>query len=71
LLPAFDSGENLVGIGSPAEGFWIDVGLGDEAVDGGLQVSDGSEHPSLEATSGELGDLEVAGGGPVTARTNT
>jgi hypothetical protein len=34
LFPAFDSSEDTTGIGSPDEGFWIAIGVGDEAVDG-------------------------------------
>ena len=56
LLPAFDSGEDALWIGGPYEGLGIGVCLGDEVVDGGLQVNDGSEHASLEATARELGE---------------
>jgi hypothetical protein len=38
------------------EGFGIGVCLGDEVVDGDLQVNDGPEHASLEATARELGE---------------
>jgi hypothetical protein len=30
--------------------------LGDEAVDGGLQVDDGPEHAALQASAGQLGE---------------
>ena len=56
LFPAFDSGEDALWIGGPYEGFGIGVCLGEEAVDGDLQVTDGSEHASLEATARELGE---------------
>ena len=56
MFPAFDSGEDAFWIGGPYEGFGIGVCLGDEAVDGELQVNDGSEHASLEATARELGE---------------
>lgn len=56
MFPAFDSGEDALWIGGPYEGFGIGVCLGDEAVDGDLQVNDGSEHASLEATARELGE---------------
>jgi hypothetical protein len=56
LFPAFDSGEDALWIGGPDEGFGIGVCLGDEVVDGDLQVDDGSEHASFEATACELGE---------------
>ena len=56
MFPALDSGENTLWIGGPYEGFGIGVCLGDEAVDGDLQVNDGSEYASLEATTRELGE---------------
>jgi hypothetical protein len=43
LVPSADSGDDFVWIGGPGEGFCIVVGLGDEAVDSGLKVGDGSE----------------------------
>jgi len=30
--------------------------LGDEAIDGGLEIGGGSEHPALQAPLGELGE---------------
>jgi hypothetical protein len=40
MLPAFDGGGDAVGIGGPDKGLRVMVGLGDEAVDGGLKVDD-------------------------------
>jgi hypothetical protein len=37
------------------------IGLGDEAVDGGLQVDDGAEDSALEAMSAELGEEALDG----------
>jgi hypothetical protein len=51
LLPPFDSREDALWVGGPDEGFGIGVCLGDEAVDGDLQVNNGSEHAALEATA--------------------
>jgi len=56
LFPAFDSGEDALWIGGAYEWFGIGVCLGDEVVDGDLQVDDGSEHASFEATARELGE---------------
>jgi hypothetical protein len=38
LVPAFDGGDDLVGIGGPGEGLGLLVVLSKEAVDGGLEV---------------------------------
>ena len=56
MLPAFDSGEDLFGIGGPNEWLGVVVGLGEEAVDSGLQFGEGSEDAPLEAPSSELGE---------------
>ena len=56
MLPAFDSSEDALWVGGPDEWFGIGVSLGDEAVDGGLEIKDGSEYASLEATARELGE---------------
>jgi hypothetical protein len=56
LLPSFDSSEDPFWIGRPNEGFGVGVGIGDEAVDGELQVDDGLEYSALEALARELGE---------------
>jgi hypothetical protein len=56
LLPTFDGGEDAFGIGSPEEGLGIIVCLGDEALDGGFEVGDGSEDAALEALPCELAE---------------
>lgn len=38
-MPALDGGDDFVGIGGPGEGLWLLVVLGEEAVDGGLEVA--------------------------------
>jgi hypothetical protein len=55
LLPTFDSGEDPFWIGRPNEGFGVCVGIGDEAVDGELQVDDQLENAALEPLARELG----------------
>src|SRR5437867_9083015 len=55
-MPAFDGGDDFVGIGGPYEGIGLGIGLCDESVDGGLEVEDGAEDASLEAPPGELGE---------------
>jgi hypothetical protein len=61
LVPAFDRGDNRVWIGGPCEGPWGRVVLDEEAIDGGLQVDDASEHAALEAPFGELGEEALDG----------
>jgi hypothetical protein len=41
LVPTIDGGDDFVGVGVPDEGLGVMVGLGDEAVDGGLKIDDG------------------------------
>ena len=56
MVPASDSGDDFVWVCGPSEGFGVVVGLGDEAVYGGLEIGDGSEDATLEASSGEFGE---------------
>ena len=60
-MPALDGGDDFVGIGGPDEGLGVVVVLGEEAVDGGLQVDDGVEDAALEAPLGELGEEALDG----------
>jgi hypothetical protein len=55
LLAAFHSGEDAVGICSPDERFLVGVCVGDEAIDSGFEIVDGSKHARLEAPPCELG----------------
>ncbi len=55
-LPSLDGVDDAVGISGPDEGFWVSIGLGDEAFDRRLEINDRMEHTSLEAPSGELGE---------------
>ena len=61
MFPAFDSGEDAVGISGPDKGPWICVCLGNEAIDGSLQFVDGSEDPALEAAPREFGKEALDG----------
>src|ERR1700735_537587 len=67
-MPAFDGGDDFVGIGDPLEGFGLKVVVVEEAVDGGLKIDDRTEDATLEpalAPSGEepLDGVELRGGG--------
>ncbi len=66
LVPAPDGGDDGVGIGSPGEGLGLSIVLGDEAVDGGLEVDDGVEDATLEPSPGEFGEEAFDGVEPGT-----
>ena len=55
-MPALDGRDDPVGVGGPDEGLGIGVLLGDEAVDGGLEVDQRMERASFEAPAAELGE---------------
>ncbi len=54
MLPSIDSRDDAIGVCCPDEGFRIFVGLGNKAVDGGLQVIDRAKHTALQSPAGEL-----------------
>jgi hypothetical protein len=56
LVPAPDSADNFVGIGSPCKGFGFGVVLDDEAIDGCLQIDDRDKDGALLSLLGELGE---------------
>jgi hypothetical protein len=56
-----DGGDDLIWIGGPSEGPWIVVGLGEKAVDGGLEVDDRLEHAAFEPSFGKLGEEALGG----------
>ena len=51
-MPTFDSGDDFVWVCGPCEGLWRLVCLCDEAVDGGLEIDDGSEDAALQTSLG-------------------
>ena len=56
-----DSGDDLFGVWGPGERFGIIVGLGDEAVDGGLEIDNASEDTALQPLFGKLGEEPLDG----------
>ena len=56
LVPAFDGCDDFVGICGPDEGFWLLVVLGEEAVDGGLEVDDGVKDAAFQAPLRQPGE---------------
>ncbi len=37
-MPAFDGGDDFVGISGPDEGLWVGILVDEEAIEGGLKV---------------------------------
>jgi len=54
LVPASDGSDDLVGIGGPDERLGVVISLGEEALDGGLEIDQRSEHAALEPSLAEL-----------------
>ena len=60
-MPSFDGGDDFVWVLGPAEGSWICVGFGEEALDGGLEFDDGSEDATFEPPLCQLGEVAFDG----------
>ena len=50
--PALDGGAYFIGVCSPDEGSGVVIGLGEEALDGGLEIDERVEHAAFEASLG-------------------
>ena len=55
MVFSFDGGDDGVRVFGPAERSRIGVGLGEEAIDCGLQLDDGPEYAAFEPPLGQLG----------------
>ena len=55
-MPASDGGDDAVRVGCPDERFRVRILLGDEAVDGGLEIDQRMEGAAFEPPSCELGE---------------
>jgi len=60
-VPTFDGGDDFVWIGGPVEGLRLLVVLLEEAIDGGLEIGDGSEHASLQSPLCEYSEKSLDG----------
>src|SRR5258707_14157132 len=60
-MPTIGGGDDFVWIGGPDEGLWLLVEVGDEAIDGGLEIDDAFEDAALEAPLGEDGEETLDG----------
>ena len=67
-MPSFDSGDDFFRICGPAEGFWVFILLGDEAIDGSLKIHNGVEHTALQPSLCQLGKETFDGIEPGTGR---
>jgi hypothetical protein len=47
LIPAPHGSDDVVGIGSPDEWGGVVIGLGEEALDGGVEIDERAEHAAL------------------------
>ena len=52
MVPRVAAAIDFIGIGGPDEGFWLLVVIGDEAIDGGLEIDDALENAALETLFG-------------------
>ena len=67
-MPSSDGGDDFVGIGDPLEGFGVGVVVVEEAIDGGLKVSDRVKDAAFEPSLSEgceeaFGSVEPRGRG--------
>jgi hypothetical protein len=60
-MPTIGGGDDFVWIGGPDEGLWLLVVVGDEAIDGGLEIDDRMEDPILESAPRQLGEEALDG----------
>ena len=60
-MPTSDGGDDFVGVGDPLERLRVGVVIVEEAVDGGVEVCDGSEHAALETPLGQDGEEALDG----------
>ena len=60
-MPAFDGGDDFVWVCGPCEGLWRLVCLGEEAVDGSLEIDDGSENAAFQTSLEQLGEVALDG----------
>jgi hypothetical protein len=54
-VPSLDGGDDFIRVGRPREWLRIGVCFGDEAVDGRLEIDDGAEDATFQATSADPG----------------
>ena len=60
-MPPFDSGDDFVRVFGPGKGFWVCIGVFEEAVDGIFEFPQGSKNAALETLLCELGKETLNG----------
>ena len=60
-MPSFDGGDDFVWISGPVEGLRLLVVLFEEAINGGLEIGDGSEYASLQSPLREYCEKSLDG----------
>src|SRR5271170_838512 len=60
-MPASYGCDDFIWIGGPREGRWVEIVFVEEAVDGGLEVGDGSEDAAPEPALREFGEEALDG----------
>ena len=59
MVPSSDGGDYPVWVCGPCEGVGVGIGVGNKAVDGGLEVDDGAQDPAFQSSSGEFGEAAL------------
>ena len=63
-MPASDGGDAFIWVGGPGDGLWLCVVLVGKAINGGLEVDDGSEDAALQLSLRQLGEEALNGIAP-------
>lgn len=61
MVPTPDDGDDLIGVGGPDEGPGAVLGLGDEALDGSLEINEQRKGAALEPSPGKPGGEALDG----------
>ena len=60
-MPSACGGDDLVGVGVPAEGLGIGVVVGEVSIDGSLEIGDADEGAASEASFGQCSEEALHG----------
>ncbi len=61
MFPTVDLSDDLIRVCGPDEGFWVLIVLGEEPVDGGLEIDDRMEDTPFQTLFCELGEEALEG----------
>ncbi len=68
MFPTVDLSDDFIRVCSPDEGFWVLIVLGEEPVDGGLEIDDRMEDALFQTLFCELGEEALDGAEPGSRR---